>query len=219
MICFVDLQTNFSLFVFQFKVLATILCKINLMRSFYLLPFIFYLLLSAACRPAAAPVSVSNKPISINNISQANLPLPSDKDIEKLGWRTSNGEEKKLSDYRGKVLVLDFWATYCPPCLEEIPHLVNLQNKYRDQNFEVIGLHVGGEEDLPKVPAFTEKLKMNYILAFPEDKLTSVLFGGQTAIPQTFVVDRNGNLVEKFVGYDLKVKNNLEKAVEQSLAK
>ncbi len=172
-----------------------------------------------ACRPAAAPISVSNKPISINNISQTSQPLPLDKDIEKLGWTTSDGKREKISDYRGKVVVLDLWATYCPPCLEEIPHLVNLQNKYRDQNFEVIGLHVGGEEDLPKVPAFTEKLKMNYILAFPEDKLTSVLFGGQTAIPQTFVVDRNGNLVEKFVGYDLKVKNNLEKAVEQSLAK
>jgi len=185
--------------------------------SFWII--IFSSLLFVGCRSTAAPVSVSNKPISINNIPQTNLPVPLVKDFEKLGWTTSNGEEKKLSDYHGKVVVLDFWATYCPPCLEEIPHLVNLQNKYRDRNFEVIGLHVGGEEDLPKVPAFTEKLKMNYTLAFPEDKLTNVLFGGQTAIPQTFVIDRNGNLVEKFIGYDLKVKNNLEKAVEQSLAK
>lgn len=193
--------------------------KLNLMKLFYLLVFTVYLLICVSCRSAASPISVSNQPISINNVPQTNLPLPSDKDIEKLGWKTSSGEEKKISDYRGKVVVLDFWATYCPPCLEEIPHLVNLQNKYREQNFEVIGLHVGGEEDLPRVPAFIEKLKMNYVLAFPEDKLTNVLFGGQTAIPQTFVVDRNGNLVEKFVGYDLKVKNRLEKAIEKSLSK
>ncbi|MBA3334405.1 MAG: TlpA disulfide reductase family protein [Pyrinomonadaceae bacterium] len=189
------------------------------MKLFYLLVFTVYLLICVSCRSAASPISVSNQPISINNVPQTNLPLPSNKDIEKLGWKTSSGEEKKISDYRGKVVVLDFWATYCPPCLEEIPHLVNLQNKYREQNFEVIGLHVGGEEDLPRVPAFIEKLKMNYVLAFPEDKLTNVLFGGQTAIPQTFVVDRNGNLVEKFVGYDLKVKNRMEKAIEKSLAK
>jgi len=189
------------------------------MKLFYLLLFTIYLLICVGCRFAASPISVSNQPISINNVPQTNLPLPSSNDIEKLGWKTSGGEEKKLSDYRGKVVVLDFWATYCPPCLEEIPHLVNLQNKYRDQDFEVIGLHVGGEEDLPKVPAFIEKLKMNYVLAFPEDKLTNILFGGQTAIPQTFVVDRNGNLVEKFVGYDLRVKNKLEKAIEKSLAK
>lgn len=193
--------------------------KLNLMKLFYLLVFTVYLLICVSCRSAASPISVSNQPISINNVPQTNLPLPSNKDIEKLGWKTSSGEEKKISDYRGKVVVLDFWATYCPPCLEEIPHLVNLQNKYREQNFEVIGLHVGGEEDLPRVPAFIEKLKMNYVLAFPEDKLTNVLFGGQTTIPQTFVVDRNGNLVEKFVGYDLKVKNRLEKAIEKSLAK
>lgn len=188
------------------------------MKSFYLLLFIFHFSLFVGCRSAASPISVSNKPVSINNVPQDNLPLPSARDIEKLGWKTADGKEKKLFEYRGKVLVLDFWATYCPPCLEEIPHLVNLQNKYRDQNFEVIGLHVGGEEDLPKVPAFIEKLKMTYTLAFPEDKLTNRLFGGQTAIPQTFVVDRNGNLVEKFVGYDLRVKNKLEKAIEKSLA-
>jgi thiol-disulfide isomerase/thioredoxin len=193
--------------------------KMDLMKLFYLLLFTFYLSICAGCRSAAAPVSVSSQPVSINNVPQTNLPLPSNKDIEKLGWTNDGGEKKKISDYRGKVLILDFWATYCPPCLEEIPHLVNLQNKYRDRDFEVIGLHVGGAEDLPKVPEFIEKLKMTYTLAFPEDNLTDVLFGGETAIPQTFVVDRNGNLVEKFVGYDLRVKNKLEKAIEQSLAK
>lgn len=189
------------------------------MKLLYFSIVIFSFLFCAGCRSAAAPVSVSSQPVSINNVPQTNLPLPLGKDIEKLGWTNAGGEKKKISDYRGKVVVLDFWATYCPPCLEEIPHLVNLQTKYRDRDFEVIGLHVGGAEDLPKVPAFIEKLKMTYTLAFPEEKLTDVLFGGETAIPQTFVVDRNGNLVEKFVGYDLRVKNKLEKAIEQSLAK
>ncbi len=181
--------------------------------AFCLLPFAFCLTL--ACRPAATPVSVSNKPISINNIPQTNLPLPPGKNIENLGWTLFDGRAQKLGDYKGKVVVLDFWATYCKPCLEEIPHLVELQNKYAD--LKVIGLHVGGEEDVPKVPAFVEKLKINYVLAYPEDELNKILLGNDNAIPQTFVFDRNGRLIEKFVGYDQKVKIDLDEAITQAL--
>jgi thiol-disulfide isomerase/thioredoxin len=185
------------------------------MKHFYFLLFTFYFLLALGCRPAAAPVSVSNRPISINNIPQTNLPLPPSRNIENLGWTLFEGQAQKLRDYKGKVVVLDFWATYCPPCLEEIPHLVELQNKYAD--LKVVGLHVGGEEDVPRVPAFVEKLKINYILAYPEDELNSILLGNDNAIPQTFVFDRNGKLIERFVGYDLKVKAGLEKAITQAL--
>jgi thiol-disulfide isomerase/thioredoxin len=185
------------------------------MKHFYFLLFTFYFLLALACRPAAAPVSVSDKPISINNIPQTNLPLPPIRNIENLGWTLFDGQAQKFGEYKGKVVVLDFWATYCKPCLEEIPHLVELQNKYAD--LKVIGLHVGGEEDVPKVPAFVEKLKINYVLAYPEDELNSILLGNNSAIPQTFVFDRNGKLIERFVGYDLKVKADLEKAITQAL--
>jgi thiol-disulfide isomerase/thioredoxin len=185
------------------------------MKHFYFLLFTFYFLLALACRPAAAPVSVSNKPISINNIPQTNLPLPPSKKVENLGWTLFDGNAQTLGEYKGKVVVLDFWATYCPPCLEEIPHLVELQNKYSD--LRVVGLHVGGEEDKQAVPAFVEKLKINYVLAYPEDELTNFLLGNDDSIPQTFVFDRDGKLVERFVGYDLKVKTDLDKAIAQAL--
>ncbi len=184
------------------------------MKYFYFLLFTFYFLLFSGCRPAAAPVSVSDRPISINNVPQTNLPLPPGKNIENLGWTLFDGQTQKLGDYKGKVVVLDFWATYCKPCLEEIPHLVELQNKYAD--LRVIGLHVGGEEDVPRVPEFVERLKINYVLAYPEDELNKVLLDG-SAIPQTFVFDRNGKLIERFVGYDLKVKTDLDKVIAQEL--
>ncbi len=189
----------------------------NLMKLFYLLLFTFHFSFFTACRPAAAPVSVSDKPISINNVPQTNLPLPPTKNVENLGWTSFDDKRQTLLDYRGKVVVLDFWATYCPPCLEEIPHLVDLQNRYGSENFQVVGLNAGGEEDAAKVPAFAEQLKMNYLVATPEDELTDVLLGGESAIPQTFVFDRSGKLLQKFVGYDLKVKNDLDKAVESAL--
>ncbi|MDQ2747319.1 MAG: TlpA family protein disulfide reductase, partial [Acidobacteriota bacterium] len=104
------------------------------------------LLLSAccflpACNPAK-PVSISNQPISINNVPQTNLPLPPLKNADSFGWKNFAGADEKLADLRGKVVVLDLWATYCPPCLEEIPHLNELQAKY-GANLQVVGLHVG----------------------------------------------------------------------------
>jgi peroxiredoxin len=68
-----------------------------------------------------------------------------------------------------------------------------------------------------KFPQFVEKLKINYALAYPADELNSILLGNNSAIPQTFVFDRNGKLIERFVGYDLKVKADLEKAITQAL--
>ena len=209
---------TFSLFYFtRFAPLEKNSYKIELMRffAFCLLPFAF---LFGACRPAATPVSVSEKPVSINNVPQTNVLLPPTKNIGNLGWTLFFDEKTQtLRELKGKVVVLDFWATYCPPCLEEIPHLVSLQNQYGSENFQIIGLHVGGEEDRPKVPEFVERLKMNYPLATPDDELTDILFGGESAIPQTFVFDRNGQLIQKFIGYDEEIKNALNRAVEFSL--
>jgi cytochrome c biogenesis protein CcmG/thiol:disulfide interchange protein DsbE len=186
------------------------------MKFFYFLLLSFALCLAAGCRPAAAPVSVSNKPVSVNGVPQTNLPMPM-KNVETLGWDTFEGIPEKMGEYKGKVVVLDFWATYCPPCLEEIPHLVQLQNNNAD--LRVIGLHVGGEEDRPKVPAFVEKLKINYTLAYPEDTLSSALMGAESAIPQTFVFDRDGKLVKKFVGFNRQIKSELDTAIQEALNK
>lgn len=182
--------------------------------TFYLLPFTF--LLALACNPAA-PVSVSNKPVSINQIPQTNAPLPPAKDVGEMYWAKFDGQTQKMKDLQGKAVILDFWATYCPPCIEEIPHLKELQKKYGKENLEVIGLHVGGEEDRPQVPAFVKKLEIDYVLATPEDALTGFIFGGETAIPQTAVFDRKGNLVKKFTGFDANVKKEMDAAVEQAV--
>ena len=187
------------------------------MRFFTFLLFTFYFLLATSCRPAAAPVSVGNKPVSINNIPQTNLPLPPSKPLGEMSWTTLDGKEQKLKDFQGKVVVLDFWATFCPPCLEEIPHLNGLQTKYGAENLNIVGLNVGGDDDRPKIAEFAEKLKVNYTLAIPEDALMQFIFATQNDIPQTAVFDRNGKLIEKFVGYDLTVKNRLDKAVEQAI--
>jgi thiol-disulfide isomerase/thioredoxin len=138
-------------------------------------------------------------------------------EIGNLGWKLSKGARQTLADYQGKVVVLDFWATYCPPCLEEIPHLVTLQEKHQKEGLNIIGLNVGGDEDRPLVPDFVKKLKIQYELGEPEQDLVETLFNGTDVIPQTFVFDRTGKLVQNFSGYDSDVRDELDKAVQQAL--
>ncbi|MEJ7848011.1 MAG: TlpA disulfide reductase family protein [Pyrinomonadaceae bacterium] len=185
------------------------------MKCLLIVPFIFLLL--SACRPAAAPVAVGNKPISINDVPLKETQARPLKPVPEMSWTGFEGKIEKIKDYKGKVIILDFWATFCPPCIEEIPHLKEIQAKYGAGNIQVIGLHVGGEEDRPKVPEFVEKLQITYTLAYPEDVLTSYIFGRDTAIPQTAIFDRSGRLVKKIVGFNEEIKKELDAAVEQAM--
>lgn len=132
-------------------------------------------------------------------------------------WTQLDGRRATLEEMRGQVVVLDFWATYCPPCREEIPHLVKLQKQFGPQGLKVIGLNVGGDEDRPKIPEFVKLYRIQYELANPEDE-TVQRFLLTDDIPQTFVIDRQGRVVEHVVGFDGEVAAQLERAVSQALA-
>jgi cytochrome c-type biogenesis protein len=110
-----------------------------------------------------------------------------------------NGRFRGLSEFKGKVIILDFWATWCPPCRMEIPHFVELYDKYKDKGLEIIGVTLdrNGEEI---VPPFVEKHNINYVILLG-DKQTAGLYGGINAIPTTFVIDREGNIIKKYIGY------------------
>ena len=170
-----------------------------------------------ACRPAAAPVSVGTKPVSVNGVPAKDAQARPMKPVTEMSWTNFDGKIQKVKDLEGKVVLLDFWATYCPPCIEEIPHLMELQAKYGSE-LQIIGLHVGGDEDKPKVPEFVERLKITYPLATPEDALTAYVFGQQTAIPQTAVFDRSGKLVKKITGFDATIKIELDQAVDEAIS-
>ena len=86
---------------------------------------------------------------------------------------------------------------------------------YGAENLQIIGLHVGGEDDRPRVPQFVEKLKIDYTLATPENELTRFIFGTTDSIPQTAVFDRQGKLVKKIVGFNEEIKKDLDATIEQ----
>jgi len=176
-----------------------------------------YFLLYLDCRPAAPPVSVSNRPVSINDRPVTNLPLPPSKPLAEMSWTDGEGRVQKLADLQGKAVILDFWATYCPPCRQEIPHLNSLIAKYGRDNLEIVGLNVGGDEDKPAIPSFIAKTKMDYPIAFPESELTRFIFATRDDIPQTAVFDRKGTMITKIVGFSPDIQKELDNAVEQAV--
>ncbi|HRU39833.1 MAG TPA: TlpA disulfide reductase family protein [Candidatus Goldiibacteriota bacterium] len=108
-----------------------------------------------------------------------------------------NGKSLKLSDYRGKVVILDFWATWCPPCKAEIPSFIELHKEYKG-DLVVIGLAL--ENDLAKVKTFYMRNNMNYPVALsPQD--IPLQYGGIQGIPTTFIIDREGNIRDRYVGF------------------
>ena len=133
------------------------------------------------------------------------------------GWTLLDGRRETLADYRGRVLVIDLYATYCPPCRDEIPHLVRLQREFGRDGLKVIGLNVGGPEDRVKVPGYVEELGILYELGNPDDEFVALLSGGETAIPRTYIFDRQGRLVDFSVGYDQAVAARIDRAVQSAL--
>ena len=133
------------------------------------------------------------------------------------GWVQSNHQHAKLADYKGKVVVLDFYATWCEPCRAETPHLVNLQKQYGDKGLQVIGLNVGGDDDRAQVPGFVKEFGIQYPLAYPDDDLVDQLLSDNQNIPQSFVYDRNGKLIKRFIGFESLGPAQIERVIQQAL--
>jgi peroxiredoxin len=104
-----------------------------------------------------------------------------------------------LSDYRGQVVLVNFWATWCPPCRLEIPALIKLQAELGPRGFTVIGLSMD-EGGTKSVARFAEKMGINYPLAMADGNVVKE-FGGVIGIPASFLIDRDGALVKSYPGF------------------
>lgn len=109
------------------------------------------------------------------------------------------GNEISLSDYEGKVVFLNFWATWCPPCRAEIPGFVEVYEKYKNKGMQIIGisLDIAGVD---KVLNFVKKYKINYPVAMETRELIRDYEPGR-AIPVTIIIDQNGKIRHKHIGY------------------
>ena len=121
-----------------------------------------------------------------------------------------SGEKIILSDLRGKTIFIDFWATWCAPCRESIPHLVDLYKTYHDKGFVIIGVSVDkGDADL--VRRFATSLDIPYPIVIAQGDLEKQY--GVTALPTGFLVDKNGMIREKFLGFSPSIARQLDAKV------
>jgi thiol-disulfide isomerase/thioredoxin len=165
----------------------------------FVLPLVAIIIMAAGCHSTHADpkkVSASAKPQqeeTRNLIRFVKNPDPA----PAFQLNDLDGKPLTLDEAKGKIVIVNFWATWCGPCRAEIPDLIELQNKYKDQ-LEIIALATD-EDDAAEVKKFTQKHGINYRVAMAPDKLR-VEFGGIPALPTSFVLDTQGRIVQKHVG-------------------
>jgi peroxiredoxin len=126
-----------------------------------------------------------------------------------------SGKKVSLSDHRGQFVLIDFWATWCPPCVKSIPELVELHKKYKEKGLVVLGISLDDPNrvDNNLLAAFLEKNRMQYTILRGNEKVVRDYSGPEgMAIPTMFFVDREGKIVDKLVGFAPgRVENSLKK--------
>jgi thiol-disulfide isomerase/thioredoxin len=179
-------------------------------RALLVLAAAFLLLALAAggCKRSTQPAKPAqgSSPVTAGN-----------KLLGKYEWTLQNKQRAKVADYLGKVIVVDFYATWCEPCRRETPQLVQLQKQYAPQGLQVIGLNVGGDDDRAEVPTYAKEFDIQYPLGYPDDALVDAYLSESENIPQTFVFDRSGNLIKHFVGYDDEAGQELDHLLQTLL--
>jgi cytochrome c biogenesis protein CcmG/thiol:disulfide interchange protein DsbE len=127
--------------------------------------------------------------------------------------KDADGKTVHLADYKGKVVLLDFWATWCPPCKVEIPWFMDIERKNKDKGFAVLGVAMddNGWED---VKPFLSEMKVNYRVVVGDDDIAKA-YGGVEDLPTTFLIDRQGKIAAIHLG--LASRKDFEDGVEELL--
>ncbi len=137
-----------------------------------------------------------------------------------MSFSTIDGGSMKLSDYSGKVLIVDLWATWCGPCRQEIPHLIQMANEYKSKGVEVVGLT--NEDPIAaaeQVKAFAQQFKINYPIGWADMNMQVGLMNGRSGIPQTIIFGRDGKVRNHFVGFSPAISvPQMKAAIEEAVS-
>ena len=156
------------------------------------------LLCVAGCSKASAPPEVATETPAANEATATLALLKDPLDVPGFTVTDLDGKTVSFSDLKGKVVLVNFWATWCPPCRAEIPDLVALQDKYRDK-LVVLGISEDEDATPQAVKAFGVEQKMNYPIIMKTPELAKI-FKGVSALPTTFVIDPEGKIRQRHVG-------------------
>jgi peroxiredoxin len=165
------------------------------------------LMIFAGIRNAKKSSSVADRAAMVGNVKGKLAP--------DFTLKTLDGKPVKLSDLRGKAVLLNFWATWCEPCKVEIPWFVDLQKQYAGQGLEIVGVAMDDNASPQKIGQFAQQLGVNYTILVGNDAVGD-LYGGIENLPTTFYVGRDGKIVDRVVG--LRGRREAEDYVKATLA-
>jgi len=123
---------------------------------------------------------------------------------------TLDGQEMTLSKLKGKVVLLDFWATWCAPCREAIPHLINLQKTYQEKGVEVIGMNVD-KGDVETVRRFVKSMDIPYPITLTREEVSRNY--GVTGLPTTILIDKEGRIRQKLLGFNSEISKQITSTI------
>lgn len=127
-----------------------------------------------------------------------------------------DGRTVRLADLRGKAVLLNFWATWCPPCKEEIPWFVDLQKQYGPQGLQIVGVNMDDNAGRDAIAKFAAEMKIDYPILLGNDKVADA-YGGVDSLPTTFYIGRDGKIVSRVFGLAThsEVEQNIRAALKQ----
>jgi thiol-disulfide isomerase/thioredoxin len=163
--------------------------------------------IALGCERSAPAASSEAKTPKTADASSGGAALPSLGPAPDVSFQTLSGKTDGLAQYRGKVVLLNFWATWCEPCKTEIPELIQLQNKYGNQGFTVLGVAMDQEGKSvvapfvaqPQFQVGLKKVAMNYPIVLGNEAVETK-FGGFIGFPTSFLIAKNGQIVKKVIG-------------------
>ncbi len=190
---------------------------LQILLTFCCLSFVFSGLLGCGYSTTTGEANVNNAEETKTSTSTNDEGYPAPPaTIENAEFKLLDGGTFNLKASKGKVILINLWATWCGPCRKEMPELVKMQDKYRDKGFEIIGLDTDPESP-EEIKEFAEKMNLNYKLGWAENEMVNEFFklAQMNGIPQSFLINREGKLTGMFRGGGSSVVEKMKETVEE----
>lgn len=181
---------------------------------------LLWICLALACAACAGPQTSGELAATPqSSVASSSAVGPGKSSVPDFELDTIRGDSVRLSDYLGdQVILLDFWATYCDPCLLAMPHLEELYQRYKQRGFVVLGVSIDGPESVARVRGEVQKLGVSFPILLDQETRVVALYNPRTTAPYSVLIGRDGSVIKKREGYVTGDTKTLDAEIETALA-